>query len=492
MKKYSLIYILAGLLLVFSGIIYSACTKKFVDKQPQANIIGIPDSATAVQATNGIYGQLRNWTVHVFAWLGITEIASDDADKGSTPTDASFFLDLKNYTITPSSQGTVNVLDVYWGGQYVGINRANLVINNVPAVTGLSNGLKARLVGEAKFLRAYFYFNLVRTFGGVPLILNDTLTKNNNAARAPSADIYALIESDLNDAIANLPLKSGYSSADLGRATQGAAEALLAKVSMYEKNWTRVKSLTDSIIASGQYSLYPDFSTLFTQAGKNSIESIFEVQCGAGSTCGTGSQYAQVQLPRAQDAPGWGFNNPSQALIDSFENGDPRLKATVSSAGDTLYDGWVVPADIVDSHYNKKAYIGAADYSACGLGDDPKDILILRYADVLLMNAEANNELGQAGPALADLELIRARARGSLSVLPTVTTTDQTQLRMAIWHERHIELAMEQDRWWDVVRQGRGQQIFGPQGFIAGKNEVWPIPANEIALDPNLTQNTGY
>ena len=491
MKQQHIKYIIAGLALPLF-IIFS-CTHSFVDKQPQANIIGIPDSTTAVQATNGIYGQLRNWSVHVFAWLGITEIASDEADKGSTPPDASYFLDLKSYTATPSSQGTAIVLDTYWGGQYVGINRANLVVNNVPNVSNLSTALKDRLVAEAKFLRAYFYFNLVRTFGGVPLILNDTLVNNNNASRASAAEVYAQIESDLDYAIINLPLKSDYSAADLGRATQGAAEALLAKVSLYEKNWGRVKSLTDSIVNSGQYSLYPDFSIEFTQAGKNSVESIFEVQCGAGTTCGTGSQYAQVQLPRANDAPGWGFNNPSQALIDSFETGDPRLKATVISAGDTMYDGWVVPADIVDPHYNKKAYIGASDYSACGLGDDPKDILILRYADVLLMNAEANNELGNSGPALADLEQIRARARnGNSSILPAVTTTDQTQLRGAIWHERHVELAMEQDRWWDVVRQGRGAQIFGAQGFVAGKNEVWPIPINEIALDPHLSQNPGY
>src|SRR5882757_1946199 len=115
-------------------LLIASCTHNFVDKQPQANIIGIPDSTTAVQATNGIYGELRAYNVHVFPWLGVTQIASDEADKGSTPTDASFFLDLKNYTATPSSQGTSILLDTYWGGQYVGINRANLVINNAPGV----------------------------------------------------------------------------------------------------------------------------------------------------------------------------------------------------------------------------------------------------------------------------------------------------------------------------------------------------------------------
>jgi len=473
--------------------LFMSCTKNFVDKQPQANIIGIPDSATAVQATNGVYAQLRAYNVHVFPWLGVSEIASDESDKGSLPTDASFFLELKNYTVTPTSQGSSILLDGYWSGNYVGINRANLVINNVPNVATLGGGLKTRLVAEAKFLRAYFYFNLVRSFGGVPLILSDTLLNNNRMARASKEQVYALIESDLDAAVAGLPLKSGYGNADLGRATQGAAQTLLAKVCLYEKKWSRVKALTDSVIASGQYSLYADYSKLFTQAAKNSVESIFEVQARAGNTCGTGTQYAQVQLPRGPDAPGWGFNNPSQKLIDSFETGDPRLKATVSSPGDTLYDGWVVPADVVNPHYNKKAYIGMADYAACGLGDDPKDIIILRYGEVLLMNAEAANELGQSGAALADLEMIRARARGGrMGVLPKVVVTAQDGLRNAIWHERHVELAMEQDRWWDVIRQGRGVQIFGPQGFQANKNEVWPIPATEIALDPNLQQNPGY
>jgi hypothetical protein len=491
MKKTVLKYTTMAALLLICGV-YS-CTKDFVNKQPQANIIGIPDSATAVQATNGIYAILRAYNVHVIPWLGITDIASDEAEKGSFATDVSYYLDLKNYTITPSSQGAAIVLDGYWQGQYQGINRANLVVNNVPGVKTLNAALANRLVAEAKFLRAYFYFNLVRTFGGVPLILNDTLTNNNNASRATAAAVYAQIESDLDYAIVNLPLKNGYSAADLGRATQGAAEALLAKANMYEGNWARVKSLTDSVVSSGQYSLYADFGTLFTQAGKNSVESIFEVQCGAGTTCGTGSQYAQVQLPRASDAPGWGVNDPSQALINAFEPGDPREKATVLNPGDTLYDGWICPADVVNPHYNKKAYIGARDYSACGLGDDPKDILILRYADVLLMNAEASNNTGNTAQALSDIELIRARARnGNAAVLLPVTTMDKTQLQTAIWHERQVELAMEQDRWWDVVRQGRGAQVFGPQGFVAGKNEVWPIPSSEIQLDPNLTQNPGY
>lgn len=486
-------FIFSSCLLATAALVNS-CTHGFIDKQPQANIIGIPDSSTAVQATNGVYAQLRNWSMIAFSFIGVTEISSDEADKGSTPTDGSFFLDMKNYTATPTSPGTASVLDPYWNGQYVGINRANVVINNVPGVTSLSLPMRNRLVAEAKFLRAYFYFNLVRTFGAVPLIMNDSAEVNKKISQSPVSVVYALIESDLNFAIINLPLKSDYAPTDLGRATQGAAETLLAKVSMYQKNWTRTKSLTDSVIASGQYVLYTDLKNLFTQTGKNCIESIFEIQCGAGSTCGTGSQYAQIQLPRAaQDAPGWGFNNPSQSLVDSFEVGDPRLKNTVISVGDTMYDGWIVPADVTNTYYNKKAYIGAGDYTACGLGDDPKDIIIFRYADVLLMNAEASNELGQSGPALADLEQVRSRARlGNPTILPEVTTADQGQLRNAIWHERHVELAMEQDRWWDVVRQGRGPQIFGPQGFIAGKNEVWPIPMQEILLAPNLKQNPNY
>lgn len=482
-----------GICIALSVCVIYACTKKFVDKAPQGSITSLGDSATAVQATNGVYGMLRSWPVHVFAWLGITEIASDEADKGSTPTDASFFLDLKNYTITPSSQGAANVLDVYWGGQYQGINRANLVVNNVPAVPGLSDAMKSRLVGEARFLRAYFYFNLVRTFGGVPIILSDSsLSGNNNAARASADAVYAQIESDLNYAISNLPMS--YGSADLGRITKGAAQTLLAKVSMYEKKWNQVLELTNAVMTSGQYSLYPDFSKLFTQAAKNSVESIFEVQAGAGSTCNAGTQYPQVQLPRDPNGnPGWGFNNPSTILVNAFETGDPRLKATVIFPGDTLYDGWVCPSNVINPRYNKKAYIGTADYAACGSGDAPKNILILRYAEVLLMHAEAANELGQPGLALADLEQVRARARhGNSAVLPQVTTTDQTQLRQAIWHERQVELAMEQDRWWDVVRQGRGATVFGAQGFKAGKNELWPIPQNQIAVAPQLTQNPGY
>jgi hypothetical protein len=494
MKQIKSKYITAGCAVLMACVVYS-CTKGFVDKAPQGSITTVGDSATAVQVTNGIYGILRSWPIHVFAWLGITEIASDEADKGSTPTDASFFLDLKNYTVSAGSQGASSILNPYWVGQYQAINRANIAINSVPKVEGMSTALKNRLVGEASFLRAYFYFNLVRTFGGVPLILSDSsLDANNTARRATAQQVYAQIETDLNVAINSLPLKSDYSAGDLGRITKGAAQTLLAKVSMYEKKWDQVLALTNAVMTSGQYSLYTDFSKLFTQAAKNSSESIFEVQSGAGSTCNAGTQYPQVQLPRdPSGSPGWGFNNPSASLVNAFEPGDPRLKATVIFPGDTLYDGWVCPTNVVNPRYNKKAYIGAADYAACGSGDAPKNIIILRYAEVLLMHAEAANELGQSSLALADLEQVRARARGGRAgVLPQITTTDQAQLRQLIWHERQVELAMEQDRWWDVVRQGRGAQVFGAQGFKAGKNEVWPIPADQIAVAPQLDQNPGY
>lgn len=483
-------------------VLTSSCSKTFLDVPPQGQqtptdfFSSNTDAATSL--VNAIYSKMLDWNFHSFSWNGITSIISDDADKGSSPGDTGTDKDqLDNFTFTPSSISFNEV----WGGHYEAIARANQALDNLPALT-INDTLKNRLIGEASFLRAYCYFNLVRSFGGVPLITKVADPTNatdiqNGRVRATATQVYAQIESDLTKAIAGLPEKSQYNAADLGRATKGAAKALLAKVSMYEKKWSVVQQLTDEIIASGQYSLLPNYAELWRESSENGVESIFEIQ-GRGVTPNKGVQgYFESQGARGENGWGWGFNTPSQNLVSAYETGDTRRDGTIIQKGMTLWDGRVVSANAENSYYNYKAYVSLSRETNNGdTWETNKNLRMLRYGDVLLMNAEAANELGQSAKALTSLNLVRARARGGATgVLPYVTTTAQADLRQAIWKERRVEMAFEHDRYFDLVRQGRAAAVFQALGknFVAGKHELFPIPQPQIQLSGGqLTQNPGY
>jgi hypothetical protein len=295
-----------------------------------------------------------------------------------------------------------------------------------------------------------------------------------------------------------LPAK--YDINNLGRATSGAAKGMLAKVSLYQKKWAEVLRLTNEIMASGEYNLNTPYEVIFTEAGENSPESLFEVQAAVSQQCSPdearlGSQYSEVQSPRPQ--LGWGFNVPTQDLVDAYEPGDPRREATIMFEGETLPDGFRLDTSAINPRYNQKAYVYQTENrSPCGLSDAGENIRILRYSDVVLMNAEAANELGDGAKAAASLNMVRARARGSQTgILPDVAFVNQAQMREAIWRERRVELAMEHERFWDLVRQGRAAQVLRAQGknFVEGKNELMPIPQAQIdASGGVLTQNPMY
>lgn len=468
------------------------CKKSFLDVPPQAQQPSEEfwqSEADATKAVNAMYANLREWKQVAFAPIAVESLGSDDAEKGSSPSDATFMNDFDNFT----ASSTEGQLQDFWSGQYQEINLANQVIDNIPAINMDAN-LKARYIGEAKFIRAYDYFRLVRAFGDVPLRLHLPKTPAEyNIPRTPKAQVWAAIEQDLTDAAAVLP--ATYPSADIGRVTKGAALSLHAKVAMYQKKWSDVLNYTNQVIASGVYSLFPNFEQLFRIPNENNSESIFEIQAKyiPGNCDASNSQYSQVQGVRGSVGGGWGFNVPTQDLVNEFEPGDPRKDATIIFRGETTPEGDAIPATGDNPMYNQKSYVPFSMYVECNEGSE-QNIRVIRYADVLLMNAEAANELGQTAQALTSLNKVRARARGgNNAILPDVTTTDQATLRSAIWHERRVELAMEFDRYFDVIRQGRAPQVFGPKGFKAGKNEVWPIPQNEIDLSAGLlTQNPGY
>ncbi len=313
------------------------------------------NDAGASSFVTSIYSKFLDWDMTSFGWIGLSSITSDDADKGSSPGDTGTdkdILDALSYNpTTPSVESVFNA-------NYDGINRCNQALNILPKLTKADANLRNRLMGEAKFLRAFMYFTLVKCYGGVPIVdrlPNPSSTEDREMllTRKTASEVYAFIETDLIDAIAALPEKSAYVANEKARASKGAAYALLAKVNLYQKNWQKV---VDNCNAVTGYSLAPDYATMFRLAGENDAESIFEIQ-GVGSVPARGIQgYSNTQGARGAGGWGWGFNTPSQSLVDAYEAGDVRKNATIIFRGTTLYDGRIIPNTVENPRYNYKAY----------------------------------------------------------------------------------------------------------------------------------------
>lgn len=493
------------ILTITASALIVGCNKKFLDVPLQATQPSEQfwqSQSDATEAVNAIYAKLRSYNETAFPAIAVESMASDDAQKGSTSSDATFMNNFDQFTITSSDEG--GQLGAFWSGLYQEINLCNQVLDNVDTMTTVDATLKARYLLEAKFVRAFSYFRLVRAFGDVPLRLHVPADASQyNIPRTPKDQVYAAIEQDLTDAAAGLP--ASYTGADVGRATKGAALALHAMVDLYEKKWSDVVTLTNQIIQSNQYSLFSDFEQMYRIPNENCSESIFEIQCAEtpNNTSAETSQFSQVQMPRGVSWGGWGFNVPTQDLVNEFEAGDARLNATVIFQGVPTVEGDIVPAPATNPMYSYKAYVPSSYYStALANPGCQQNVRVIRYASVLLWNAEANNELGNTSAALASLEQVRARARAysiaqgaPIGTLPPVTTTDQSALRTAIQHERRVELAMDffESRYFDLIRWGLAATKLGPLGWKANKNEVWPIPQSEIDLSSGmLTQNPGY
>jgi len=469
-----------------------SCKKSFLDVEPQGQV-SVKNfwktNEDAAAAVNAIYGNLRSAGQVGIASVAIESLGADDADPGAKQSDIPEMYQFDNFSVTSSNQ----FVGSFWAGVYTEINLCNQVLDNVDTMSTVDAALKARYMAEAKFIRAYCYFRLVRAYGGVPLHLTVPKTPGEfNKERTPASEIWAAIEKDLTDAESVLPVTYG-SPTDNGRATKGAAQALYAKAAMYQKKWSDVKLFSDKVITGGAYNLFNNYSGLFLIQNELNPESVFEIQAELviGAENGSSfpwSQNSECQTPENQN--GWGWNIPSQELISAFATGNDniRMNATIIMIPETVGGDNIVQNGNNNTRYNQKSYVPSSYYISGYPRGCQKNIMAIRYADVLLMNAEANNELGNVSAAASSLNLVRARAG-----LTSTTASDQSALRTAIWNERRLELAMENDRYFDVIRQGRAASVFGPKGWTVNKNEIWPIPYNEILLSGGkLTQNPGY
>ncbi len=506
-KKLSLILLPAALL--------GSCKKSFLEVDPQGQtteVLALTDPDAATKLVGGVYNTLYyggfDKTTVGFLWAITNDVASDDADKGSTPGDfnSGGLGDIDNFMHTPNNFIFNNI----WSGHFNAIISANKAIEILGKST-IEATTKNRLLGEARFLRGLYYFNLVRFFGGVPKITNVPLPAEGNSdalnTRATAAEIYAVIVEDLQFAADNLPMK-GDAATQTGRANKGAAQAYLAKVYLYQKNWAKALEFSNAVITSGKYSLVNDYNFIFReksvggQGGNNSSESIFEVQTGVNAGENAVSPlYSNGQGPRGRGGwndLGFGFNSPSSNLASAYETGDTRRGATImfinptvtgNSPGTVLWDGYRVPSkdSVENDRYNYKAYhspLAESPQVTNNKDTKPKNIRLMRYAEVLLIYAEAAAMLGNAD-GLNKLNQVRTRAN-----LPATTLT-----QVNVWRERRVELGMEQDRFLDLVRQGRAGVVLRAHGkpFVSNKHELFPIPQAQRDLSGGrLTQNPGY
>ena len=501
--------------ILLATVLLGSCKKNFLEVDPQGQtteVLALTDPAAAAKLVGGVYNTLYfggfDKTTVGFLWQLTNDIASDDADKGSTPGDFNNggMGDIDNFTHTANSFIFNNI----WSGHFNAILSANKAIEVLSKST-IDVTTKNRLLGEARFLRGLYYFNLVRFFGGVPKITTVPLPSEGNSAalntRATAAEIYAVVIEDFQFAVDNLPLK-GDAATQTGRANKGAAQAYLAKVYLYQKNWAKVFELTNAVITSNKYSLVSDYNYIFRekpiggQGGNNNSESVFEVQTGinAGENA-VSPLFSNGQGPRGRGGwndLGFGFNSPTTDLASFYEAGDTRRNATIifinptlpaPSTGTVLWDGFRIPSkdSVENDRYSYKAYHSAIAESpqiTNNKDTKPKNIRLMRYAEVLLMYAEAS-AMGAGGDGVNKLNAVRARANLA------VTTLTQAN----VWKERRTELAMEADRFFDLVRQGRAGTVLRAHGksFVDGKHELFPIPQAQRDLSGGrLTQNNGY
>lgn len=449
----------------------------------------------ALLAVNGIYNTISFVSTDNVLWV-FGDVVSDDAIKGGLAGDQSDiqFLEEFNYASNNS------YLDKIWRRYYEGITRANYLLHYGPGI-GMDETLKRRILGEAKFLRAYLYFNLVNIFGEIPLKTTPPLTEGDiNKPKASVSAIYDQIEKDLAEAAPVLDVS--YTGANTGRATRGAAFGLLAKAHLYQEEWAQTLDAIEDLEALGQYSLQPVYKNNFIDSTQNNSESIFEIQHLSGQSPKLGSNLNQWLGPVKYN--GYGFDVPVQNFVDEFEvttGGvvDPRLDYTVGRAGTK----WINGADF-DPTWSATGYLQKKHEQPKSeepvIGDASLNYVYMRYADVLLMKAEALNELDRTGEALTPLNEVRKRARESYlydqglpgagtipeGLLPDMMDIGQVGIRNAIRHERRVELGFEFHRYFDLMRYGAAvaEDALGDTNFSYEAHRYFTIPQSETDANP--------
>lgn len=479
--------------LLLSLIFVSSCSDDFVNVDSEdANSEDFFNSEEDYKnALIAAYDMLQSTYLNVM--LG--EIASDNTlAGGESATDVPGIQEVDDMIHTPINS---QIRDI-WNWMYAGVNRANFIME-FQDKTDFSG--KNGVIAQTLFLRSYYYFELVKWFGDVPFVIDKRIQFGDQFAidRTPKAEIYSQLEQDLIFAIANLP----YVQAETGRVTKGAAQALLGKIYLYQEKFTESAGVLENLISSGPHDLITDYSTMFENDNENNIESVFEVQYadleGAGFgclQCSEGNVAVGFNGIRAYSGPvfesGFSFNVPVQEVVDEFEDGDLRLETAILDINAWAEEtGASFGTGFEHTGYFNRKYISRQGDTNIGDANltNPNNYRSIRFADVLLMAAEALNRGSiDDGRARTYLNRVRARAFGDMD---HNISDSGTALTTAIYHERRVELVGEGHHFFDLVRTGRAAGEIS--GFQSGKNELFPIPSIEIQLAGNRwEQNPGY
>ncbi len=514
MKK---IYIIIALL-AFTAL---SCKESFIDLTPTDSYSAssfYKNETQFRQALNAAYVPLRDLLVNDFY---TAEMRTDNSKYEPYPTNRGtatvYRENISDFTDTPVNSYT----NAVYFHCYSCISKTNVVIERLAKAENITAAAKADIDGQAKFLRAWNYFKLVRYFGGVPLFLKE-VTKADDAflPRSTAEEIYAQIISDATDAINELAKPAKFPQS--GQATKGSATMLLAEVYMTQKKYAEAETLLLTLPAMG-YGLNTNYADAFLTTNKNSKESLFEVQYMEGTAVGTApSTFIYLFMVRtnssalitgtATNTGGGGWNIPTQDMIDAYEPNDKRKDVSIGIAEGVYNASWLM---VISANKSVINYTPAAGKTGVpyvkkylhlphvAVNNSNDNWPIYRYADALLLLAEAQNEQGKSAAALVNLNLVRVRAG-----LTASTQTDQALLRDIIAHERRVELAFENHRWHDLVRTGKAVSVMNAFGAklkltdsyylpldaynVTNDKLLYPIPQSERELNPALTQNPGY
>ncbi len=480
--------------------VLTSCSKDWLEVEPKGTTLEANYYQNADQAFAGlvsVYDPLgMEWVNTYTSKVGLLNCASDDCYAGGASYGDQITWETWNsYTLDPGN----GPQESFWGRNFSGINRANTLLSKLDGVP-MDETLKERFRAEAKFLRAYYYFDLVRLFRNVPLF-TELLSPSEffNVTQASPEDVFAQIEKDLNEAIPFLPLT--VPEIENGRVTQYAALALLGKVILWQNDESRMLEAAahfHQVNTAPYYELLPDYASIFRPDNKYNKESIFEISYSNAAIgywqfpsppAGEGNLLVQLCGPRAYNGPtysaGWGFNPILPDLVAELRATN-RYKGTVANidsiaqAGQASYE-----KGYQNTGYFLQKFAPLADFMSSGGGDPvlewPYNYIEIRLADTYLMEAECLVRGGNAGAAQEWLDKVRARVG-----LPSVPATLEN-----IYYERRVELATEGHRWFDLVRTGKAAEVLAFKGFVAGKHEILPIPLSELG-NTQLVQNPGY
>ncbi|WP_146902807.1 RagB/SusD family nutrient uptake outer membrane protein [Adhaeribacter aerolatus] len=475
--------------ILLAGTLLSACQDKFLDLQP------ISSATTGNFYKNA--DDIKNAVTGAYASL----------QAGGISTNNYVFGEVRSDNTVPVASGSVTDQDEFdrfyirttnpfindrWNNGYRSISRCNAILDRIGGIT-MDENLKNRYTAEVKFIRALVYFELVRTYGDIPLVLKEITDPDAGYeyGRNPKAEVYAQIEKDLTEAEAVLPVT--YTGTDIGRATKGATKALLGKVYLTQRNFQGAANKLKEVIDLGVYGLLPEYADVFDSNNENHRENIFDIQFRSGGV-GEGSPWPNAFAPENSGNAvipfgGGGNNQPTLDLINSYEPNDKRKNFSLATSYVNA-SGATIPYNFIRKYRDVPATSG----------DNDNNIPIIRYADVILMYAEALNELGYQPTGNAFTYLNQVRTRAGLKGLTSVEVPNQEAFRLAMEQERRVEFAFESHRWFDLVRTGRAIPVMNSKKdqfrlvkTVSETDLVFPIPQSQIDINRDkIQQNPGY